>query len=1478
MPRELLNSPLFGLASLLLAARALGSPEPPPLHVTCLYSALALATNVATVAAAGAQLEFTNGWRVSLFCAGAQLLFLWYAGAWGAAAAALCANTLYIAGVTDAALAMLIWPVTVSVTAPVVRWVCVFPAGAPVLCLCIGLGAVHSCDWDPFWAHCNYVLSSVLRAAAEAMGAAAVPPPSRHAPPPAIAGAVLAPPWFVDRDTPLLRRFVARDVVTLSTGYSSYSDAAQGPLQPRVLGLITIVQMRVKVERLEVEAGQLVWAYAEHELQRHPNARRLAVGDVVRLADGLAESLRLGPLRPNDIGVVVDASDGRPRVISVRRLCTVADQPWWYDHGALALVLAARVSAAEAARPAAAAASPLRYAQGTFVRLSACYASHSDAADGPLSTGDVGLVCEHSVARVHVKPLRLRSRDVGAPYAPAMLRRATPTSTDLPLAVNDLVYAAPGVEAYSELQREGLSANTVGVIVAVAAEGTLTVRRLRPRGDGWWYDVGALQAASSLAVQAALAQAEATRVASAPPPFRLGQLVCLSSAGAMQLEEHDRDGDSDDEGAQEDVNCRLRRGEIGVVSRVLRGAVPTVDVRRLGTERSYRYTCFELAPAPADVASEVRQPLAPGDRVVRRCGYRGPLPAATRGPRLERGHVGVVAGLSGADAAARVLVTAHGGSTLAYRPEALERAPAARARRTPTPHNAPPSLTVQLRAGVHGHPIGARAATFPFMARYHARCDLCHSWTEQSTSARCTLGCYFDLCAGCLAAELRREAGRFVGENDAALSAAELIAAAASEQAKQGGEACSLAAAAAPFLALHEHPLAGLADAALWPRMRRWRRMRDEWGCDVCRRRFSGSDERHRCTAGCDWDACDQCATGAMLGLTAPPLSAGDRVSLAEGYACYGDAADGPLRPGDVGIVARVRPNNVLSVLVRPPGSHVGSQGWWYFRAALDAAPGDAEGAVQDAEQPSPAVPAQELPAQELPAEVATADSASHPLGAADSAESSASGRNAWDFFARPAAGAAFGDHPGGDEVFPAARAAALRRRIVACALYGAQPLDEELEAAGQRMAATAADGDEEIEDDGDDDEDDKDEDEGLSEPLCLCVARDDVVRTSMDFLGAPGEETWLRPLRVSFTATAGAEEEPGVDGGGLSREWYACTARALMHIPAIVPTANGNGEYYFNPAACSASDLAACAFLGAFMGRALVEGSARARVARLGHVTLGGMRLCDAFYKVLLGVPLTLADVADVSAPDARALQALLDAPRPEELCLGAFVHEVFAPGGRGGAAPCAVLPLRPGGANVPITRRNRHEFALLKTQSLLMTSVAKQLDAACAGFFAIVPAAVLRGSGVTPRQLRRLLCGGGDGFDVAGLRAHTHYRAPYSSADRVIAWLWQVLAEGGAEMQADFLEFTTGCPTPPADGFAALAAALPAGRYPLTIQQVPLHASPAAAGGAAPPPRLPEAHTCVCSLELPPYDSKEVLRERLLQALVYKNSYGFG
>ena len=66
----------------------------------------------------------------------------------------------------------------------------------------------------------------------------------------------------------------------------------------------------------------------------------------------------------------------------------------------------------------------------------------------------------------------------------------------------------------------------------------------------------------------------------------------------------------------------------------------------------------------------------------------------------------------------------------------------------------------------------------------------------------------------------------------------------------------------------------------------------------------------------------------------------------------------------------------------------------------------------------------------------------------------------------------------------------------------------------------------------------------------------------------------------------------------------------------------------------------------GAFIGKALLEGSVPSRRRRHGVITLGGFRMCDVFFKVLLGQSIGLADLRYIDPTEYTSLERIQGFP----------------------------------------------------------------------------------------------------------------------------------------------------------------------------------------------------------------------------------------
>eukprot|EP00933_Yihiella_yeosuensis_P024952 TRINITY_DN19344_c0_g1_i1.p1 TRINITY_DN19344_c0_g1~~TRINITY_DN19344_c0_g1_i1.p1 ORF type:complete len:181 (+),score=23.99 TRINITY_DN19344_c0_g1_i1:437-979(+) len=114
---------------------------------------------------------------------------------------------------------------------------------------------------------------------------------------------------------------------------------------------------------------------------------------------------------------------------------------------------------------------------------------------------------------------------------------------------------------------------------------------------------------------------------------------------------------------------------------------------------------------------------------------------------------------------------------------------------------------------------------------------------------------------------------------------------------------------------------------------------------------------------------------------------------------------------------------------------------------------------------------------------------------------------------------------------------------------------------------------------------------------------------------------------------------------------------------------------------------------------------------------------------------------------------------------------------------------------------------------------------------------------------ELDRLL-GGHSQIDVESWKVHSVCEEGYDEESPHVKNFWEVVFAMTPRDRSQLLSFVRGSSTVPADGFANLV---------FIIRRV--------SGG---PDRLPGAHTCEFSLDLPEYDSKEQLETKLRRAMV--------
>jgi E3 ubiquitin-protein ligase HUWE1 len=180
------------------------------------------------------------------------------------------------------------------------------------------------------------------------------------------------------------------------------------------------------------------------------------------------------------------------------------------------------------------------------------------------------------------------------------------------------------------------------------------------------------------------------------------------------------------------------------------------------------------------------------------------------------------------------------------------------------------------------------------------------------------------------------------------------------------------------------------------------------------------------------------------------------------------------------------------------------------------------------------------------------------------------------------------------------------------------------------------------------------------------------------------------------------------------------------------------------------------------------------------------------------------------------------------------------------------------PNGRNISVTEENKHEYVRLMVEWKLTGSVKEQLDEFLKGFHDIIPAELIA---IFNEQELELLISGLPDIDVDDWKSNTEYHN-YSASSPQIQWFWRAVRSYDKEERAKLLQFVTGTSKVPLNGFQELEGMNGFSRFNIHRDY----------GNKD---RLPSSHTCFNQLDLPEYESYEVLRQQVLTAITAGSEY---
>mmetsp|Transcript_2436 Transcript_2436/g.3544 ORF Transcript_2436/g.3544 Transcript_2436/m.3544 type:complete len:992 (-) Transcript_2436:162-3137(-) len=177
--------------------------------------------------------------------------------------------------------------------------------------------------------------------------------------------------------------------------------------------------------------------------------------------------------------------------------------------------------------------------------------------------------------------------------------------------------------------------------------------------------------------------------------------------------------------------------------------------------------------------------------------------------------------------------------------------------------------------------------------------------------------------------------------------------------------------------------------------------------------------------------------------------------------------------------------------------------------------------------------------------------------------------------------------------------------------------------------------------------------------------------------------------------------------------------------------------------------------------------------------------------------------------------------------------------------------------GSEVKVTEENKEEYVRRVCEWRLHGCMKKQVQAFLDGIYTLIPRDTLAGLNVVlkPQNFANLIAGL-PYVDAEDWEKNSRFSGGYSANDKQVKWFWEVVHEFSSDQRAALLHFVTGSRNPPVGGFARLQGFN--GDQKFTISKIPSSTE-----------SLPSAHACICTIDLPEYTSKEMLKERIIKAV---------
>ncbi|XP_052792637.1 probable E3 ubiquitin-protein ligase HERC1 isoform X2 [Mya arenaria] len=340
------------------------------------------------------------------------------------------------------------------------------------------------------------------------------------------------------------------------------------------------------------------------------------------------------------------------------------------------------------------------------------------------------------------------------------------------------------------------------------------------------------------------------------------------------------------------------------------------------------------------------------------------------------------------------------------------------------------------------------------------------------------------------------------------------------------------------------------------------------------------------------------------------------------------------------------------------------------------------------------------------------------------------------------------------------------------------------------------------------------------------------------------GQVVRLRPEELRLPARAWKVKllgEGADDAGGVFDDTITemCLELESGVVPLLLPTPNTSTEtgnnrdrYVLNPSLRSDEHCNMLKFLGILFGVAI-----RTKKPL-------DLHLAPCVWKLLVGVALRVEDLEEIDYMYVQSLRGIAEIHKRgiNETNFHEFIPlDCF----EGQSLDDRMVPVTPGGRNIPLNFHNRQEYV----DSVIAYKL-HEMDAQATlvreGMSWIIPVPLL--SLLTATALEHLVCGV-EHIDIDMLQKVVRYRG-IDENNKMVVWLWQVLGLFSNDERIQFLRFVSGRT-----------------RLPANPADIPQRFQIISSGRGE--DSLPTSQTCFFQLRLPNYSSIEVLAEKLRYAI---------